>query len=154
MALFDDFWTNHPSTGSRPNRFPCKTNGQPNHPNQCVIRLGVALTRSDVKIKNYNGVFCWSGHGRRHPLRVEEMKHWLNSSNAPFVGQAVVSTAQNGAQKTYQDYLGQRGIVAFRNFWGQNDQGDHIDLWDGQNIAQGSLDYFERSEEIWFWKMP
>ena len=32
-------------------------------------------------------------------------------------------------------------------------QGDHIDLLNGHQIAKGALDYFERSEEVWFWEM-
>ena len=46
------------------------------------------------------------------------------------------------------------GIVAFRNFHGQNNQGDHIDLWNGTAMAHGNNDYFERSEEIWYWALP
>jgi len=53
---------------------------------------------------------------------------------------------------TDTDFVGKRGIVYWQNFWGNDNQGDHIDLWDGARIAHGSNDYFERSEEIWFWE--
>ena len=43
------------------------------------------------------------------------------------------------------------GIVFFRNSWGRGNQGDHIDLWDGSRVRKGGLDYFERSQEVWFW---
>jgi hypothetical protein len=62
-----------------------------------------------------------------------------------------VSRRINGEQKTFEEYLGRSGIVAFINFWGPGNQGDHIDLWNGQKLAWGSDGYFELSEEIWFW---
>lgn len=154
MAKFDDLWQNHPVNQSPPEISPCNTGGSPNFNNQCCIRLGVALTQSGIKISYYPGVFCWHGHGKKHPLRVEEMKLWLNSDRARFVGKAKISRSRPGVpQKTYADYQGMRGIVAFINFWGAGNQGDHIDVWNGQNLAYGSLDYFELSEEIWYCKM-
>jgi hypothetical protein len=41
----------------------------------------------------------------------------------------------------------------WRNFWGTGNQGDHIDLWNGEEIAHGTLDFFIRSEEVWFWAL-
>ena len=43
------------------------------------------------------------------------------------------------------------GIVACRNFWGQGNQGDHIDVWDGAQMAHGDPSYMDRSEEVVFW---
>jgi hypothetical protein len=85
---------------------------------------------------------------------VEEMKLWLNSENATFVGYAEISRKdKRGHQASYHAYTGRRGIVAFLNFWGRGNQGDHIDLWDGSVVAHGGRDYFERSQEIWCWEM-
>ena len=154
MSKFDDLWNNHPTNQSPPLVEPCTTDGSPNFTNQCCIRMGVALTKSGIKISRYPGVFCWHGHGKKHPLRVEEMKLWLNSDRAKFVGKAKISRSSPAVpQKTFIDYLGKRGIVAFINFWGEGNQGDHIDLWNGESVAHGSRDYFERSEQIWYWKM-
>ncbi len=41
-----------------------------------------------------------------------------------------------------------------QEFLGRGNNGDHIDLWDGDNVAHGDRDYFQRSEEIWFWSVP
>lgn len=152
--LFDQFWRNHPALQSPPVIEPCTTNGKSNHDNQCAIRLGVSMTASGVSLASYRGVFCWSSHGRIHPLRVEQLKLWLNSNDASFVPYAEVSKRdKRGHQKSFNAYSGHRGIVACLNFWGRGNQGDHIDLWDGSTMAHGGTDYFERSEEIWFWEM-
>ena len=154
-TLFDQFWSNHPALQSTPAIEPCATKGVSNHSNQCVIRLGISMTASGVSLASYRGVFCWSGHGKTHPLRVEQMKLWLNSNDASFAPYAEISKRDRlGGQNTSHAYVGRRGIVACLNFWGRGNQGDHIDLWDGTTMAHGRLDYFERSQEIWFWQMP
>jgi hypothetical protein len=152
-SLFDQLWRNHPALQSPPVIEPCSTNGQSNHTNQCVIRLGVSFTTSGISLASYRGTFCWSSHGRGHPLRVEQMKLWLNSDNASFAPDyAEISTRdKRGHQNSYHVYSGRRGIVACLNFHGRGNQGDHIDLWDGSTMAHGGLDYFQRSQEIWFW---
>jgi hypothetical protein len=153
---FDTLWGNHPAHETPPNIEPCKDkHGKSAFANQCTIRLGVCFSRSGISLATYPGAFCWHGHGREHPLRVEEMKNWLNSSDAGFVGRAEISRRDSaGRQKTHADYVGRKGIAAFRNFWGSGNQGDHIDLWNGSQIAHGDNDYFERSEEVWFWPLP
>jgi Type VI secretion system (T6SS), amidase effector protein 4 len=153
-TLFDQFWRNHPALQTPPDIQPCQTKGVSNHDNQCVIRLGIAMTASGISLATYRGVCCWSGHGRTHPLRVEQIKLWLNSDDAYFVPYAAISKrTKQGHQNTSHSYAGQRGIVACINFWGRGNRGDHIDLWDGTTMAHGGLDYFERSQEIWFWEM-
>ena len=112
------------------------------------------MAASGISLATYRGVFCWSRHGRTHPLRVEEMKLWLNSNDASFVPVAEISKRdKRGHQQSYHAYAGRRGIVACLNFWGRGNQGDHIDLWDGATLAHGGRDYFERSQQIWFWSM-
>lgn len=59
-----------------------------------------------------------------------------------------------GRQRTSDDYVGRRGVVAYLNFWGEPKVGDHIDLWNRTELAGSNLDFFERSGEIWFWEMP
>jgi Type VI secretion system (T6SS), amidase effector protein 4 len=152
MVTFDDFWSNHPALQTPPVIEPCR--GEATFDNQCVIRLGAALTASGVSFASYRGAFCWNGHGRSHPLRVEQMKLWLDSENATFVPIAEKSVrSARGIQNSFRHYLGRRGIVAFLDFWGTGNAGDHIDLWNGVEIARGDLDFFERSREIWFWSM-
>lgn len=154
-TLFDRLWAAHPALQTPAVIAPCSTKGVSNHDNQCVIRLGVAMRACGISLASYRGVCCWSGHGRDHPLRVEQMKLWLNSESATFVPYAHIAKRdkKTGAQNSWHAYSGRRGIVAWINFWGRGNQGDHIDLWDGSSVAHGALDYFERSQEIWFWEL-
>jgi hypothetical protein len=156
MGLFAQLWAAHPALQSPPVINPCSTNGVPNHENQCAIRLGVAIANGGVGLASYPGAFCWSGHGRTHALRVEQMKLWLDSEEAWFLPNYAEKHYRNarGLQKTFHYFLGRQGIVAFLNFWGPGNSGDHIDLWDGTSIAHGDLNYFERSQELWFWEIP
>ncbi len=79
---------------------------------------------------------------------------WLNTRDASFVGSAVISKrSKRGVQKSASDFAGKSGIVVCRNFWGTGNQGDHIDLWDGETLAHGAADYFNKSQEIWFWSL-
>ena len=112
------------------------------------------MVQSGISLASYRGAFCWSKHGRQHPLRVEEMKLWLNSENAQFIDYADISVRdRRGRQASFHAYTLKRGIAACLNFWGRGNQGDHIDLWNGTALASGGRDYFQRSQEIWFWEM-
>jgi hypothetical protein len=154
MPLFADLWAHHPALQSPPVIEPCLTGGRSNYDNQCVIRLGVAMTGAGLSLSTFPGAFCWHGHGRKHPLRVEQFKLWLNSDRATFVPYAEkYKRDSRGRQTSYHAFLGRQGIAAFLDFWGANNTGDHIDLWDGSTVAHGDRGYFERSREIWFWPL-
>jgi hypothetical protein len=148
MVLFNTLWTNHPSNQIPEITSPClNKGGQPSFANQCSIRMGVTLAASGISTKTFKGATCWHGHGRTHLLRVEELAKWLEK-NPKLLGKVV-----KHKKVTYSDFTGKKGVVMFRNFWGTNNQGDHIDLWNGYKMAHGSNDYFERSQEVWFWEL-
>jgi hypothetical protein len=119
--------------------------------------MGVCLSASGISLDGYEGNFCNPryGHPHTHTRSVEELKKWLASGDANFVGDAEVSYRSPTTEKnrTHEAYKGKKGIVAFMNFWGPSLQGDHIDLWDGKDMAHGDPNFFERSEQIWFWKL-
>ena len=155
MPAFSDLWDNHPSTSipsDDPGNFPCRDKHGAVHAaleNQCAIRLGIALQAAGVKTDSVPGTRCWNGHGRKHILRVLDFIPWIEAKST-----------QIGCKKkvvhknvTHADFLAKKGICYFQNFYGTNNQGDHLDLWNGTRIAKGDLDYFERSEEVWFWEM-
>ena len=138
--------------GSPPESHPChdsKGNVHAALENQCAIRLGLALQGAGVKTESVPGARCWNGHSRKHILRVLDLVPWIEK-NATTIG-CKKKTVHKGV--TYSDFAGKKGIAYFQNFYGRNNQGDHIDLWNGHQIAKGALDYFERSEEVWFWEM-
>ena len=150
FPAFEVLWRNHPGLDVPQNVKPCvpKPNSTPID-FQCVVRLGVSFERSGVSLASYRGAFCWHGHGRSHPLRVEEMKLWLR----PHLGEPEISTGTDGRQNDHTAYAGRKGIVAQLDFHGDNGRGDHIDLWNGNRLALGANSYFGRSREIWFWPL-
>jgi hypothetical protein len=81
------------------------------------------------------------------------MKLWLNSPSVTFVDVAEIAKRPRHGSLSFHAYLGRTGIVMLRNFWGPHHQGDHIDLWNGEELAHGELNYFSRSEEVWFWEL-
>jgi hypothetical protein len=153
MLDFASLWQNHPANGDPPELEPCKdSEGVSHFENQCAIRMSVCLVRSGVRLDSFRGAFCWFGHHREHALRAEEVAAWLDSPLADFVPSADIAKSSAGPISSSL-YAGRRGIVLFRNFWGTGQQGDHIDLWDGEKMSHGNGDYFERSQEVWFWDL-
>ncbi|HET9958480.1 MAG TPA: type VI secretion system amidase effector protein Tae4 [Polyangiaceae bacterium] len=148
---FQSLWTNHPSNLGE--NAPCKDKaGNSAFENQCAIRMGIALQDSGVPLAGYPGAHCWHGHSKIHALRAQELANWLaTGAGARRVG--AVEKKRRGAHSpiNVSDYLGRTGIVFFMNFWGRGNQGDHIDVWDGSDMAHGSSDYFAASEQVWFW---
>ena len=148
MAItFTDLWAAHPA--NRGIESPClSASGVPNFENQCAIKLGLTLQRAGVSFAAYpKAKCCWFGHTEKHVLRAEELANWLKNRPALF------GAVQRFQHTTDAAFLGKSGIVMCKNFWGSGLQGDHIDLWDGAQFADGSNDYFRRSQEIWFWQV-
>lgn len=146
MLTFKTLWDNHPTT--KKEDYPCKSKqGVPNFSNQCAIRMSVALKDSGMKMGSYRGALCWYGH--KHVLRVEELVQWLKGQRHE-VGSA---TKYKPGKNAKDAVSGKTGIVACINFWGAGNQGDHIDLWDGVNMRNGSPDYFDGSQEVYFWEI-
>jgi hypothetical protein len=138
---FTELWNSYPSDYS-----PCRiADGQSAFDNQCAIRVGIALVDGGVNLSSYTGVRCWHGHGGKHILRGEELVQWLNAKPDLF-GDAEV---RSGTDESY--YFGRRGIIFCQNFWGAGNQGDHIDLWNLNEMHSGSWDYIRRSERVHFW---
>lgn len=155
---FRKLWNNHP-TAVTGEKFPCRDDeGMPHFDNQCAILMGTCLLESGL-LHGYDKTTCWYRGHKGHTLRAREVSDWMRRHPERFGRVEIRKNVTWGAFK------GRTGFVCFHNFWGQNNQGDHIDLWDGTGIirketdprlegpglADGSLDYFERSEEVWFW---
>ncbi len=145
---FEQLWAAHPAHNFVES--PCCDNsGTPHFENQCSIKMGVTLQHAGVDFSSYpKSKCCWFGHSEKHALRAEELAAWLK--NRPDVFGKVVRTKHTSADA----FSGKQGIVLCRNFWGKGMQGDHLDLWNGEEFADGEPDYFERSQEVWFWEIP
>lgn len=155
---FRRLWNKHP-TVSEGEVFPCRdADGAPHFDNQCAILMGTCLLRSEL-LHGYDKSTCWYRGHKGHTLRAREVSDWMRRHPERFGRVEIRSNVSWGA------FRGRTGFICFHNFWGAGNQGDHIDLWDGTGIirrendptlegpglADGSLDYFERSEEVWFW---
>lgn len=145
---FKDLWRFHPSNND--DDYPCynEVTMIENFENQCAIRMGVALERSGFDFSSYHGVKCWFGCNEIHVLRVEELALFLE--------------ARLGKPKSFHhincdDFCratdNASGIVVFLDFWGKGNQGDHVDLWNGECMTCGDPDYFERSRKVLFWEL-
>lgn len=148
---FKDLWKNHPSNNDDLN--PClDDDNYPNFENQCAIRMGVALKRSNFSMSGYTGQRCWH-HPKNccHTLRVEELlKYLLRKLPSDTM---IVRDRKGGELINADDFEGKTGIIIFQNFWGSWNQGDHIDVWNGEEMTHGDIDYFERSEKVLFWEI-
>jgi hypothetical protein len=49
----DDLWANHPALQATPVIQPCTTRGVSNFDDQCVIRLGEAMTAAGLDLSSY-----------------------------------------------------------------------------------------------------
>jgi hypothetical protein len=151
MATFNDLWINHPSNWVPPNNFPCKDKKGKVHDalyNQCAIRLGLSFQGAGIDTSTLSGSRCWNRHGKKHILKVKNIVPWIEK-NTSLIG---CKPKVPHKKVTFAKFAGLKGICYFQNFYGAGNQGDHVDLWNGFWIAKGDLDYFGRSEEVWFWQ--
>jgi len=150
---FKLLWDNHPANRVADDEYPCVGyNGQPNYENQCAIKMGVCLERCNFDMSKFEGVKCWH-HPRsdNHILRVEELRLFF----AKVLPNKSLTIKRKRPNKdiSVEDFEGKSGIVIFCDFWGDNNQGDHVDLFNGEELADGDLDYFERSERVYLWEI-
>jgi hypothetical protein len=145
MLNFEKLWLWHPANRGIIN--PCTTSGKVNFENQCAIRMADCLSKVGVQFNTFKGAKCYPGHNHNqsHVLRAEELADWMKSRPQIF-GRVDVKKAA-----TSLDYKNKKGILFLLNFWGQGNQGDHIDLWNGNKMTRGAPEYFTRAEEVWFW---
>jgi hypothetical protein len=152
MPSFDELWRNHPGNWNPPVPKPCTDKKGKIHAaleDQCAIRFSIMLVRSNVSIESVRGARCWNNHGRDHVLRVKDYVGWVED-HRKLIGCDSKEVHRKTADKAFR---GRRGIVLFLDFWGRNNDRDHIDVWDGARVGYGANDYFERSKEVWFWDM-
>lgn len=140
----EQLWASHPANSGE--LYPClSSDGEPTYENQCAVRMGVALEGAGFSLADFPGARCSRGHG--HVIRAQELADWL-LKQADMLGKAEIHKDVAVAR-----FTGRKGIVFFRDFWGTNNRGDHIDVWNGSRMSSGDDDYFERSRQVWFWPL-
>ncbi len=168
MITFNNLWDNFPDKSVMKAR--CQ-NKQPKSTrpfgNYCAILLSDTLIRSGISTQRAKAKKCWSHAGMRHILLAEEMADWLRMSHFSWLGKL-----EKINPKSFQDDLdGRTGIIFFKDYWQRGNEsfeqrsGDHIDLWNKDEITSSSmltrsiLEFFRRvsdlneSYEIWFWEV-
>lgn len=136
-VTYSAIWNSHPYPGS-----PCDTTL---FPNQCAIRMGVALAGAGVSLATFTGAKCWSKHNPRHILRAQELANWIAAQTAVFGAVEKYTKKVSSA-----DFSGRKGIVFIKDGWGAT---DHIDIWNGTLMRGGSPTYFALGKQVWFWPL-
>lgn len=181
MIKFKQLWENHPTITGEDN--PCvNRQGKKNFINQCAIRVGVALSKSDVNTALLPGaIHCWHGHAKSegHVIRAEELANALTKYPIAGLSRVIKVEPENFAK----ELRGRKGIIFFKDYWQRtnngveeslrNRSGDHIDLWNGSRLtswrswfrihavigrfgphtfSSDTSDY-RQAKEIWFWRL-
>ena len=142
LTLFNQLWANHPGED-----FPCDKKA---FPNQCAIKMSVALDKSRVNTASFDTMFpnrrCYQGfkHTPRHILAAQELADWMKSQKTVFGDVSKIDK-----QKINQSLIGKKGIVFIKDGWGAT---DHIDVWNGIVMQAGNPSYFSLGKEVWFWE--
>ena len=178
MIEFNDLWRGHPINESV--QTPCiapydLTNlegnfvrkGFPVFPNQCAIRMGIALRRAGVQPSQLAGVTHCGVHPREdmHFINANQLANAL--ARARFDGMGPIerfSVAK--AASYYPEIFGRTGIIYVQDYWKRSSDsdratGDHIDVWNGfRSSSKWLMEWFSwlgyysnyaGAGELWFW---
>ena len=156
MPTFATLWNNHPVIKGESSLLDRGT-----YEYQCAVNLSSALMRSGVNMKSYNGQLSWEKGNPKYAIRAQQLADWLASPVNPLYSKVEKYSGVEVFNKT----SARSGVIFFKNYWGANHQGDHIDLWNGfrlthiRSLAQiylriGSIGLdadFKMAESVWFW---
>jgi hypothetical protein len=158
MPSFSQLWANHPVINGTTPLLDPKV-----YQNQCAINLFASLRSSGVNVTTFHGQLSWQKGKPKYAIRAQELADWLARPGA------IAAPVQKFDAKTIFDKIGgKRGIVFFKNYWGQGRQGDHIDLWNGTRLTdwtswarvhayislEGVWSDYRKAEAAWFWMVP
>ncbi|MGR5150149.1 T6SS effector amidase Tae4 family protein [Photobacterium alginatilyticum] len=127
VIQFANLWKNHP--------YPQNPCDKAHFPNQCAIRMGVALEKSGIDTSSFDLKYprrrCYPGfkHSPKHILAAQELANWIAANPNIFGQKKVITTERESSLK------GIRGIIFIKNGWGST---DHIDVWNGETMKGGS----------------
>lgn len=172
MIRFEQLWKNFPNKEQKIIIKSKCTNKQPDSnksfTDYCSILLSECFIKSGIDTNVFNvNKRCWSHSGKKHVLLAEDLAQALKAS--PPQG---FSQLQKITPRSFQnDLSGKTGVIYFKDYWQRGSQsfaarsGDHIDLWNKNEITSSSmfvreiLEFFGRvsdlnnSKEIWFWEV-
>lgn len=165
---FATLWTNFPDKGSIKKTCTNKQKDS-NNPfsNYCSIMLSECFIKSGINLDNLKGKRCWSHTGDKHILLAEELAIALHHKTP-----AGFSPMKKITPSSFQKLLkGKTGVIFFKDYWQRGNQtfenrsGDHIDLWNKDEITGsgmfmrsiyeffGTVSDLNDSKEVWFWEV-
>lgn len=139
---FAKLWKNHP--------YPSNPCSKAHFPNQCAIRMGVALEETGIDTSSFDTKYprrrCYPGfkHSPKHILAAQELANWMDVNPNIFGQKSVIREQRKSGLE------GRKGIIFIKNGWGST---DHIDVWDGKAMKGGSPDWINLGDEVWFWEI-
>ena len=167
-ATFDKLWSSFPNKAKlQTTCFNKQNDSQQPFSNYCAILLSECFIRSGVNLSRFNGTKCWSHGGVRHALLASDLADWLSSQTPPGFG-----NREKVPAGSFQAILkGRTGVIYFKDYWQRGQEsftarsGDHIDLWNENEITSSSMLYrsiiewfgfvsdLNKSREVWFWEV-
>lgn len=158
MPAFIQIWNNHPNIKGEDALLDKEI-----YQNQCAVNLYVALQRSGVNVRTFNGQLSWQKNTPKYALRAQELANWLASPVSK-----IEKVEKYSGRQIFDKIRGRTGIIFFQNYWGVGMQGDHIDLWNGTRLTHwiswvqiyariGSVGInsdYRGAESVWFWRVP
>lgn len=165
---FETLWKNFPDQEKLKkycyNKQPTSSNPFSDY---CAISLSECLIKSGIDISLLKAKRCWSHSDKKHILLAEEFANALVERSLPGL-----SIRQKIVPGNFQTTLkGKNGIIFFKDYWQrgnesfQNRSGDHIDLWNKNELTGGGMftrsiyEFFgvvsdlNKSKEVWFWEI-
>jgi hypothetical protein len=168
MSKFKEIWNNFPDENLIKARCQNKQKSSSSpFGNYCAIMLSDALIKSGVSTVGAKVKKCWGHPSMKHILLAEEMANWLNKSSFSWLGKKQIINPN----LFQEDLDGKTGIIFFKDYWTRgnesfpNRSGDHIDLWNEDEISSGGMtsraiyEFFgvvsdlNKSKEVWFWEV-
>lgn len=144
-TLYFNIWKNHPGRESH----PCDRN---EYPNQCAIRMSVALHLSKIDLVSFSGAKCWMSHEDdfKHILRAQELAEWMHVHPEIF-GHRIVLKNNKKIKLHHSDFWKYKGLIFIQDGWGPT---DHIDIWNGSEMKGGTVNYLDENyKEVWVWSL-
>ena len=168
MVSFGTLWSNYPDKKSVSVKcFNKQKDSSKPFSDYCAILMSECLIRSGINISAIKGNKCWSHAGPKHLLLAQDIAEGLRLNPPSPFGRMVkinpIIFEKKLAEKT--------GVIFFKDYWQRgnenfyNRSGDHIDLWNKDEITsssmftRGILEFFGRvsdlnqSKQVWFWEI-
>lgn len=168
MKDFKTLWNNFPDKKALSQRcFNKQQNSSKPFSDYCAILLSECLIKSGINISHYQGNKCWSHSGPKHLLLAEDLAKGLRLSPPSHFGRMV----KINPERFQKELDGKTGVIFFKDYWQRGNEseqtrsGDHIDLWNKDEITSssmfmrsiyeffGALSDLNKSKQIWFWEV-